>query len=134
MPDIVRTPGAAPGVLVRRFRVKSESNDYLTCRTWDGTDEGTVDVKVAKPYLLRRTPFDFDTVIYPNGQEIAYIYSEDYERLANDGVDAEIQVMTPRYFVDEELTAISVLFGGTGVDECPWVDLNTAGRHWAKEA
>jgi hypothetical protein len=41
------------GILAQRYKVKSEQDDYLTCRTWDGTIEGDTDIAVAKPPSLR---------------------------------------------------------------------------------
>ena len=132
--EIVRVGGGGGARAAKRFRVKSESNDYLVCRTWDGTTEGSTDVLVAKPYLLQRTPFHGVAVTYPNAQVITYTYAAAYERTADDTVDSETQIVTPRYFVDEEIIGIAVPRGGTGVDDCDWMDLNTAGRHWAKES
>jgi len=44
------------------FRVKSIQNDYLTCRTWDGTTDGSTDVYVAKPFLLRHALANYSTI------------------------------------------------------------------------
>lgn len=128
--------------VVRRFRVKSEQADYVVCRLWypaadSGAGvEGTVDVNIAKPYLLRRTPFDGVAITYPGAQVITYTYTQHYSRSADDTVDTETQVMTPRYFVNEQILAVRGIGGSTGVavsgDWLVWEDLNGAGRHWAK--
>jgi hypothetical protein len=54
----------------QRFRVKSEGNDTVTCRAWDGTDEGKQDVTIAKPSGLRGSV----TGLYTVDQEI-YAYN-----------------------------------------------------------
>ena len=46
----IRIGGAESGIA--RLRVKSVQDDHLVCRTWDGTTEGTSDIKVAKPYVI----------------------------------------------------------------------------------
>ena len=134
----------AQRAIVRRFRVNSESGDYLTCRHYNPEAnggagvEGSKDVYVAKPYALRRVPFDGNTITYPNAQAIDYTYAQDYEREADDGVDTETQVMTPRYWVDEEILAVRGIAGVTGVADVGgvhvvWEDLNGCGRHWARD-
>lgn len=130
-------------IVIARFRVKSLQNDYLVCRRYSpavGTAvevAGTVNIYVAKPYELRRTPFDGKTITY-GSQIITYTYSDECTRIATDGDDTETQVMTPLYFVDCEILAVMNISGGTGlaVSDVPvmWEDLNTAGRFWAREA
>ncbi|GAG50176.1 unnamed protein product, partial [marine sediment metagenome] len=123
--------------IVQRFRVKSQSNDYLTCRTWnplvDSGEEGSVNIKVAKPYLLRRTPFDGESITYGE-QTIDYSYTSSHERHADDGVDDEDQIIVPAYFVDDEILAVRNMAGGSGIDEIIWEDINNAGRFWAAVA
>ena len=119
------------GSIVRQFRVKSVGNDHITCRTWDGTTEGDTDVKVAKPYLLRRTPFDGET-----RDGITCTYSSACERQASDGVDTEDQVIVDSYIADDIIYAIRVIVGGTDTtvsdEDIMWLDLNVDGRYWAK--
>lgn len=43
------------GMTSTRYKVTQIHDDFVTCRTYDGTTTGTEDVKIAKPYLLRRT-------------------------------------------------------------------------------
>jgi len=125
----------ATGTLNRpqQFRVQSVGNDHITCHTWDGTTEGTVDVKVAKPYLLRRTPFDGET-----RDGITYTYSSAVEREADDGADTEDQVIVDSYIEDDIIYAIRRISGGTDVTvstvDLQWLDLNIDGRYWAKKA
>lgn len=118
-------------------QVQSVHNDYLTCLRYNPvTDTTSTEIKVAKPYNLRRTPFDTETITYIDGQSIEYQYLDDSERTATDtnSLDSESQVVTPRYYVGE---VIRIVYGDTGLEDgssAPilWEDLNTAGRVWAK--
>jgi len=94
--------------------------------TWDNavaydqlmSDHGIV----FKPHILKQTPFDGETV---NG--ITYTYAEDgLSRTATDGVDTETQIITPDYYIGEELLCIR--------RDSFWQDVNSAGRCWAVEA
>ncbi len=112
-------------------------DDYLKCQTYDEvTEDATVTLYVAKPWMLRRDPFDGETIVFPNGQSITYTYVDDRERDADDGSTNETQVMTPGYYVGE---VIDVFRKRTNVidendDHCRWQDRNTCGRFWALEA
>lgn len=111
-----------------------DEDDYLAGNLYDASADTTGElVYVAKPYYLRKTPFDGETITYNDGSDVEYIYTDNRTRTADDGTDTEIQYMTPDYYVDEIIT---VMAGGTGVnggdgEECLWVDLNSAGRTWA---
>lgn len=123
-------PAGAWGVDRARFRVKSIENDYLVCRTYDGTTEGADDINVAKPWDLRRTPFHGVAV---NG--ITCTYSSAIARSATNGTTTESQVITPPYFVNCEIWAFVASGGGTGVtvssEQLVWQDVNVSGRAWA---
>ena len=113
-----------------KLTVTSQSGDYITCDTPSGKS-----VDVAKPYLLRRTPFDGET-----RDGITYTYSSDSARQGDDGANTEDQVIVPSYVVNDIIFAVRNPVGGTGVDdgESPatnitYLDLNLDGRAWAKE-
>jgi hypothetical protein len=53
---VVTIAAVAP---VQMLRLKSIQADYLTCRTWDGTTEGSTDILVAKSYKLSTAPWTF---------------------------------------------------------------------------
>ncbi len=138
-------------LIFRRFRIVAFKNDYLHCHTFipkagagdTDEEEGDVVVFVAKPYLLRQTPFDGESIVYPS-KTISYTYANQGERTATSGGDEEDQVLIPEYFVDDEIIAIRNIIGSTGViandagdsetTVTEWEDMNTAGRFWAKKS
>lgn len=126
---------AAAQSAVTQYRYKSMAGDYIVCKTWDGVDEGTDSVTIAKPYLLRRTPFDGET-----RNDITYAYTSDFERTAtNVDEDEEEQVIVPSYVVDDLIYATGGIVGGTDVfdanDEAVTIlDDNRDARAWARKA
>lgn len=110
----------------KQFRVKSVYADLLVCRTWDGADEGGEDVLVAKPYLLRRSPFDGQT-----RDGISYAYTSHFERTATLDEETEDQVIVPSYVEDDLIYGISNIEGGTNVTNAEFLDINADGRAWA---
>lgn len=123
---------------VRQFKVITEMEDYVTCNAFDGVDSGDLVYNVAKPYLLRRTPFDGET-----RKSITYTYSSNYQRTADDGVDTESQIIVPSYTAGDIIYAVMGIAGSTSVwqdtssaepgrNKIFWVDLNVDGRCWAK--
>lgn len=108
---------------VKIVAVASDQGDYLVCA--DLFQQG---LAVAKPYLLRRTPFDGETV-----NSITYTYYDAATRLADDGDATETQYITPSYYVGEQLLVIAhrtYLETDTG-SNIVWEDMNTAGKSWA---
>ena len=78
-------------VLMHQMEIQSDQGDYLICRAIDANGVVTAsDINVMKPYLLRRTPFEGNTV---NG--VAYTYSGNATREA-DG--SETQKITQDYY------------------------------------
>ena len=108
--------------------VGSDSNDFgdiILCRK-TGADDDSQRIEVYKPYMLRRSPFDGQTV-----DEIEYVYSDNYSRTAEgeeggeyEG-EGEDQFVVPPYLIGEQIIAVKFQFS--------WVDLNNAGRCWAAE-
>lgn len=146
---------------IQRFKVVGFENDYLVCLTLDKQSDditegisGNSPIPVAKPYLLRKTPFDANSTAYTENadgsgaQTIDYTYSDHVTREATDGDSTETQVITPAYFYGDEILAILRPSGGTGLNSVTftylgveyanqkvvWEDLNTAARFWAREA
>lgn len=132
-------PADAKGVgaagLIQQFEVKSVEADYLTCRTVTSAGVGTVDVPVAKPYLLRNAIVS-RTV---SGAVITYTYTNTQERVATKTPDTETQVVVPRYEATDRIFAARAVGGATGVKDANknpvrWLDLNLDARAWAKKA
>lgn len=103
--------------------------DTLTCETI--TQNKTI--TVMKPYSLRRTPFDNQTV---NG--IDYVYSTDILRVATGIVDSvsvdEIQMVTPDYVVGDSIVIHKMNAPVTvGTDNHWFKDKNVDARVWAVE-
>lgn len=111
------------------MRIKSSNGDYWTCRRYDGTTEQTEDVKVAKPWELRPS-------VTAIGSQ-TYSYTNDAERVATESSVDETQVVVPSWTVDETVIW-AARARDTGVaasgQALNWLDLNVAGRAWAKKA
>ena len=121
-----------PTVLVQ-FRVHTNYGDYITARM--RSDEGyeSPEIKIAKRYLLRRSPFDGRT-----REGVRYLYVTDNERIASDFVDGrtlrERQFITPSYVWGDLIYATANPLYGTSVvvDDVPvtWL-AEVDGRAWA---
>ena len=152
------------------YVIIEELDDYLICKGFDPNAKHpwtyhTVDVrktiKVAKPPLLMRTPWEGDpTNVRVNGtlRDVTYVYDDDElgKRTASwtiDGVEyEEIQRIDPPYFVGDAIMAVEVRqsggFDGLRVEQGPraipgpvtteaggkltWMDLNNGGRKWVR--
>jgi len=128
-------PARKAGLEAVRMRVQSVSDDHLVCRPWRGGDISAVDILVAKPWELRKTGWDGETI-----GGITYTYSSGTARSATDGVDTENQVIGPPYTLSGgyvDLVAIRNVQGGTDVTVAgkavEWLDLNLAARRWEVE-
>ena len=120
----------------------SDYPDSIGAKTWDGAKLGTEIVQIAKPYTLRRTPFnDADW----NG--ITYVFTGNIARRATKALPVpaitEVQVIVPAYQAQQTIYAARLIIGGTGVSyhddagvvhNTEWLDLNVDGRQWAKKA
>jgi len=115
-----------------RFRIKSIQGDYLICITWDGFNEGSENINVARPYLLR--------TVLSSHNDVTFVYPDNVTRTASaTGETDETQVIVPAYAVDDEIIAIKGIIRGTGslsVNNRPivWQDMNIDARAWAKQA
>ncbi len=131
------------------FHVLSVQDDYLTCSQWTGgTSDYIAPIYVAKPYSLRRSPFDGWTI---NG--LKYVYSTSTKRSVTKTSNSEgrVESVTPAWVLPD--TAANNSSGATatypgdlikaqvfdpvpgimGADNNPivWVDTNDAGRIWS---
>lgn len=131
---------AAPPV-IRYMRVQSVEADYITAIAYNPATDTEIgaEISVAKPYGIRQTPFDGQTISYDDGTSLSYSYSTQRKRTATDTSDSstEEQVVTPDYFVDDEIQAMRMNTGlqDTSGNDIMWVDMNTmTPRYWATEA
>jgi len=119
---------------LRQMAIQSVGPDHLVCRRLDpdGTP-GTLDVFVLKPWTLRRTPFD--------GQTLAgktYVYQDDATRTVSADDAEEAQAITPDYAAGDVIfAAVTDALGQIDVedvhtpDRTVLVDANVDGRAWA---
>lgn len=119
--------GGGGGASLQRLIVKEIFDDHLRCRTWDGLNEGTTDIFVAKPFKLRHDVNNYDT--------IASLSTTDSQTVdVFEFTTTETWKVTPPYEVDNEIYSITV--SGTGVDpgsgELTIIDVNLDGRAWAR--
>ena len=132
-----------PIVVQRLVVVDANFPDTVLCATAPG---GPGVVHVAKPYLLRRTPFHNQ-----RRDGIEFVYTSNTERTATrrepppaQGQEppTENQRIIPKYVADDVITAVTQAL--EGADDLrveagsetrlytSWVDLNLDGRYWAK--
>ena len=120
------------GLGVQQFKLDTVGNDIVYGYTWDGETAGEELTKIAKPWGLRRTPFDGKTI-----NMIEYSFNDEGKRLAKRGSDSELQVVIPPYHKDSLIYAVSNVQGGTDVvhenEPVSWLDLNVDARAWACE-
>lgn len=114
--------GGASAIL--RLTLIAHFDDYLECQ-----DAALNTIYVAKPYELRRTPFDTLTI-----DGVTYTYVSESERNAVGGFDEEAQFITPSYRDGGEIYAVKVK-GGTGIETAEpapidYIEINQ-GRAWA---
>jgi hypothetical protein len=141
-PRVLPPNSAAARGQSQQMRVYQVRGDYLLCWTDDG---GTTSIPVwtnqplvlvAKPWLLRRSPFDTLT-----RAGITYTYDDDSTRVAADEDDhEEDQVVVPSYAEGDVIYATAAVAGGVMVRRvasepasdvvAEWLDLNVDGRAW----
>lgn len=110
------------------FKFHEMHADYIAAYPADTGDHGTY-IYIAKPFNLRRTPFDGQTI---NG--ITYAYTSDFRRTATD-VDGnvEVQLVTPDYVDNHVIHAMRNVRGQDvfDVDGKPVKWLQTDVYQWA---
>lgn len=133
----------AGGGEVDQYIVKEEFDDYLRCRTWVNSVEGSDNVYIAKPFANRRTPFDG---VSAGGR--SYTYSAADQRtvtlVPSVAPGSEVQKIVPEYQVSGPLssviygvklknpTDVVVTISGTPTN-LDILDMNADGRAWVGE-
>lgn len=100
-------PGGGGGNQAKEYHLKSVQDDYLTCRTWNGTNEGSTDILIAKD-PKNRTSLKTATVY---GVVHTYSYtagpdSLNLQRTNDDGTQNETELITPPWCPNELIYAI----------------------------
>ena len=134
-----------PEFYSRRFFLENVDDFPDTLSVSDVPDGPSVGY-VARPFLLRRTPFHDKT-----RDGIKYVYSSNVQRTASKTTGTppvettEIQVITPKYLKNDEIIAARHIWNG-GAAAYPlaqgsptlihtyWIDSNYDGRAFAKKA
>ena len=136
-------------VEIHPYMVVSEAGDYLTAtraNLSDGTTDGSSVVAIAKPWRLRRTPWDGKTI-----NSVAYAYTGANTRTATRSVNGqtivETQTITPPYVAatitdaieGDVIYAVKLAIADIGVtddddNDLTLQDINTDGRAWGVTA
>ncbi len=127
------------GSLEQRMIIKEIHDDWFLCLPYDKDGQHpaadvatTADyIKVAKPYELRLTPWDGQTV-----DGITFDYSDESHRTATQGAIIEQHVIVRPWYVGEIIVAATQITGGTDQEDfaakaLEWEDTNSASHAWA---
>ena len=127
-PQQRRKEKSASGVSLDRLSYVSMAGDFMNCHAFnaDGTIDTSALVPVAKPPLLRRSVTSRGTV--------TFTYTSDTERTGTKAGVNELQVIVPSFIAGDNIFAAFEPFGGTGVANTSYLDVNINGRAWAKKA
>lgn len=144
--------GSAPSTGAVQMRVTAINADTLSCVRWSQSVAGgslnlnppqeTMDAiaveLVAKPWRLRKTPFDGKTVTIPLEYQplsirVSYTYDPNFSTSRRASIVGtptfERQYVTPRYVVGDVIYVSEA--DSTGVDGVTKLDVNADGRGWA---
>ncbi len=148
LPIIYGAAGASAGM----YRLKSVQGDYVTCRTWDGTVEGTADVYIAMQAKIRHS------ILQETIEGVTYFYTYPVVgvgALATDGTFLsrfrvahtgsatgpvfETCVVTPEWLPDDVIWAVAATTGVYRTPGPPPTDpvgllMAYDGREWALHA
>jgi len=122
----VRIGGGGGGTSVKAYTVDSVDDDTLWCVPVD--DPEAEPVEVAKPYLLRRTPFDGNTI-----GGLTYTYSSAIEREVFDGTNTETQHVKEAWLVGEIIYVVEITEEETGLTGITLQDINNSAHAWHSE-
>lgn len=106
--DDYKTGGGGSGGDLQMWHLKSVQDDYVTCRSWDGSSEGSVDTYLAKEWKIR-TSLAGETVL---GIAHTYTYgtgpdSNNKYRTNSDGTNSEQELIIPPWSIDEVVFSVS---------------------------
>ena len=133
--------GGGGGSTVQQFQIISTIfDDVWLCRTLDGETVGNTDIFVAKPYLLRRSPFHLTGQVRFGGISYEYSYQNVHRTAIRfNGVGgSEIQVIIPKIIPGDVIYASKISLNLAafkkpfGEEPPEWLDDNRDGRAWAR--
>ncbi len=112
------------------------AGDYITVVEYrvyvgGGIVRGTQAINVAKPWLLRRTPFDG---LSRDG--VSYVYTADQTRTATAGPNVRVEHVTPGYLIGDIVYCLRTILNATAVEVggliLPALEI-AGGRMWAAD-
>ena len=129
--------GSGASSLIQQMVVSEIYTDYLICYTFDGEENGQVEIVVAKPYLLRGSTWDG----YTDTDGVSYTSTGAQTMTAtkstpSPSVTENWKTIFPYEYGDVIMVATNIR-GGTFTtdadgDDINALDLNTDARAWAK--
>lgn len=135
----------ATAATTSRYRVEEVQNDIIVCKKVEGNTVSEDITLIAKPFNLRKTGWDGQTVTYtldsyPESQgtaSIKYEFKTPTYRIAKTVTSAgstdEHQVITPHYIPGKSIILASEIENETGISGgITFQDLNDNGRAWAR--
>jgi len=129
-----RLGGGSGSGEVQMLRLKSVQDDYLTCRSWDGTTEGGTDIFVAKAYK-NRCSLTSESV-YGVAHNYTYANGPDSMNRKRDdsafGYGVETQRIIPPWCLNDVIFAIKVKKSGVQKDGTELTLLDIHLRPWAR--
>ena len=132
--------GTISGGGLQCFKTVEILGDYLRCRAWDGVNQGSVDVLVAKQYNARQSHIHqfVDGILYQ------FAFTNVNQRVetvvGSSTTNTQIDVLTERYYVDgsygeDIIWAATVPWSGVTVGDVPLTLLEVLPhRIWARKA
>lgn len=139
---LVRLARQKSGIKAGLYRFKSMTSEYLVCRSFNGTTEGTTDVNIAKTPKLRGTVLTETlrgVVVNYTAYDFSLAAQTRVATQAGTGGITETQYITPPYLVNDLIyaipatTLVSTPPTGTPPVAQPvgLLDLNIDAREWA---
>ncbi len=122
-------PDRVQPLRVKMFAFIRLEKDVAICNAFNGTTRGEDEIKIALPFILRKTPFDSASDPIPelrDGIEYTYTFTNDDDterfdkrtsiiKVAGEEDDEEIQVIVSPYYDGDIVYAMAGIQGGTGV-------------------
>lgn len=128
--QVIPNKGGGGGISLSTYRFKSMGTNHIVCRTWNGTTEGSSDVKIAKPpemwFSVTSETLRGETISYSSYDLV------NQTRLASKpGLVFETQLITRKYEVNDIIWACAArTFVTVGSEVLSLIDLNRGARAW----